>query len=406
MPSQILTDQFVRALRPESDAQRDYWDKNVTGLVLRVSPAGKKTWSVLYRFLGRQRRYTLGCYAILGLADARREAKSVLHSAALGRDPVEERQRARSAETFEDLAREYMEKHAKVRKKSWKHDERILFGSPQKKKTRKTPHVAVAKVWGQRKLADIKRRDVLALVEAVARRGPIMANRVLACVRKVFNFAIERDWLEANPCQRVPRPAREHARDRVLTEDEIRAVWQALDHEQAIIAAAFRVRLLTAQRGGEVLGARWSEMDLTTAWWTIPAERSKNRLAHRVPLSPPALRILKELKLITGGSEFVFPSPSRAGQPIQHAQKAIERVVAKSGVSFRGHDLRRTAASLMVGSGVSRLVVSKILNHVETGVTAVYDRHGYDIEKRGALNAWGARVERILAEEGSQQSAA
>jgi integrase len=195
----------------------------------------------------------------------------------------------------------------------------------------------------------------------------------------------------------VKRVAPERQRDRVLSEDEIRGLWKALDKEDAVIAAVFRLRLLTAQRGGEVLGANWAEMDLPTGWWTIPAERSKNGLAHRVPLSPQAVKVLKSLRSLTGDSPWVFPSPKKESASIAHAQKAIERIVERSGVDFRGHDLRRTAASLMVGAGVPRLVVSKILNHVETGVTAVYDRHSYDLEKRAALDFWGKRLEAIIS---------
>ncbi len=223
-----------------------------------------------------------------------------------------------------------------------------------------------------------------------------MANRTLALVRKMFNFAIEHDWLETNPCHMIKQLAPETQRERVLSEDEIRSVWKALDDEHLIIAALFRLRLLTAQRGGEVNGATWVEMNLAGGWWTIPAERSKNGLAHKVPLSPQALLILKQLRKKTGKSPWVFPSRRKAGQHITHAQKAIERIVERSHVDFRGHDLRRTAASLMVGAGVPRLVVSKILNHVETGVTAVYDRHSYDLEKRAALDFWGRRLEAIV----------
>jgi integrase len=209
--------------------------------------------------------------------------------------------------------------------------------------------------------------------------------------------AIEHEWLEANPCHMVRRPGEEKQRERVLSEDEIRLVWKALDGERPLIATLFRIRLLTAQRGGEVHGAAWSELDLATGWWTIPAERSKNGLAHRVPLSPQALRILKPWRQTVDDSVWVFPSSRQKGPHIAHAQKAIERIVRASGVQFRGHDLRRTAASLMVGAGVPRLVVSKILNHVETGVTAVYDRHGYDLEKRAALDLWGKRLDQIVS---------
>lgn len=165
----------------------------------------------------------------------------------------------------------------------------------------------------------------------------------------------------------------------MLSEDEIRRVWVALDDEHAIIAALFRLRLLTAQRGGAVQGASWEEVDLASGWWTIPAERAKNGLAHRVPLSPQAVKILKALKAVAADkSAWVFPSTRKTGPHINHAQKAIERIVERSGVEFRGHDLRRTAASLIVGAGAPRLIVSKILNHVESGVTAVYDRRSYD----------------------------
>jgi integrase len=133
-------------------------------------------------------------------------------------------------------------------------------------------------------------------------------------------------------------------------------------------------------------------------WWTIPGERSKNGLDHRVRLSPQAVRILKELHGVVGKSPWVFPSTRKTGPHINHAQKAIERIVDRSKVEFRGHDLRRTAASLMVGAGVPRLVVSKILNHVETGVTAVYDRDTATISRSGRRWTFGGkRLDAIIA---------
>lgn len=286
---------------------------------------------------------------------------------------------------MEDLAKEYSERHAK-KKRSGREDVRLLNGSPHKKKTGKRPHVPLVTRWGSRRLTEIKRRDVRDLLEEIAERAPIMANRTLALVRKMFNFAIEREWIESNPCHMVKRPAPERPRQRVLSEEEIRHVWNALAPEHPITAALFKLRLLTAQRGGEVHGTAWSEIDLVSRWWMIPPERSKNGLAHRVPLSPQAVRILKGLRSeAEKDATWVFPSTRKTGPHINHAQKAIERIVERSGVEFRRHDLRRTSASLMVGGGVPRLVVSKILNHVESGVTAVYDRHSYDAEKREAL---------------------
>ena len=392
-----LTDRTVRALKPPAAGRLDVWDEDNPGFGLRVSSSGRRTWILMYRMGKTLRRLTLGRFPTLGLADARVKATDALRDADRGQDPGRKKIEERNAETFADLAREYIERHAS-RKRSGREDIRLLNGSPHKKKTGKTPHVPLVTRWGTRRLQDLKRRDVRELLDETAERAPIMANRTLALVRKMFNFAIEREWVDANPCQMVKRPSPERQRDRVLSEDEIRRLWTALDVEQPVIAALFRLRLLTAQRGGEVQGASWSDVDLVGAWWTIPAERSKNGLAHRVPLSPQAVKILKGLKADADDeSTWVFPSSRKAGPHISHAQKAIERIVKRSGVEFRGHDLRRTAASLMVGAGAPRLVVSKILNHVESGVTAVYDRHSYDQEKRAALDFWGRRLDAIIS---------
>jgi integrase len=392
-----LNDRSVRKLIATATRRRDVWDTVLPGFGVRVSPGGECSYVVRYRVNGRLRRMTIGSRKHVTLSKAREAAHDALGAARFGKDPAAQKIEARQAETFAELAREYIERHAS-KKRSGQEDIRILNGSPHKKKTGKKPHEPLVTRWGNLKVKEIKRRDVRDLLDEVAARGaPIMANRILALVRKMFNLAIERDWLETNPCHMVKPPGDEKQRERVLSEDEIRLVWKALDDESPLIAALFRIRLLTAQRGGEVHGASWSEFDLATGWWTIPAERSKNGLAHRVPLSPQAVRILKTWRETVDDSPWVFPSSRKKGPHIAHAQKAIERIVRASGVNFRGHDLRRTAASLMVGAGVPRLVVSKILNHVETGVTAVYDRHGYDLEKRAALDFWGKRLDQIVS---------
>ena len=159
----------------------------------------------------------------------------------------------------------------------------------------------------------------------------------------------------------------------------------------------------------------WSEIDLESAWWTIPKEKSKNKLAHRVPLSSSAVRILTSLKEAQGKlknvrrrkSAFVFQSPRYAGEHINEVQKAWQRLRPRAAellkieppaeLDITPHDLRRTAASLMTGMGVSRLVVGKILNHVEQGITRVYDRHSYDKEKRDALDEWASRLAVIVS---------
>jgi integrase len=230
------------------------------------------------------------------------------------------------------------------------------------------------------------------LDEIVARGAPIQANRTLEIVRKLFNWAVARDMLGANPCYGIAKPSTENRSDRVLTEDEIRTIWRALDREAALTAASFKLRLLTAQRGAEILAMRWDQ--ISNGWWTIPAAVAKNGLAHRVPLSPQSLELLEEIHPLGEGSEWIFPGARGDGHRVA-IHKAHNRIRRRSAVSYVPHDLRRTAASHMTSMGISRLVVSKVLNHAELGVTAVYDRHSYDGEKRAALDAWGSRVEEI-----------
>jgi integrase len=174
---------------------------------------------------------------------------------------------------------------------------------------------------------------------------------------------------------------------------------------------ALRVQLLTAQRIGEVVGAPWSEFNLDSGWWTIAADRSKNRLPHRVPLTQPVLELLERARELGDGSAYLFPGKARRfskperqrDEPIRYGvcDYALRRTRERYGLErFTPHDLRRTAASYMTGAGVSRLVVAKILNHAERGITAVYDRHSYDQEKREALEVWSRELSRIVNREG------
>jgi integrase len=326
---------------------------------------------------------------VIGLADARQRAKLAMLEVSSGSDPAVEKRAARTAETFGNLAEECLERHAKIKKRSWKEDERILNAEL-------LPH------WKHTPLRDLKRREVRNLVHAIAARpAPIMANRTLALVRKMLNFAIESEWMEANPASLIPKPGAEQSRDRVLTRNEIKAFWVAVEEEPPAIRAWLRLRLLTVQRGGEVVRMRWRDVDLQNKWWTIPAETTKNKLTHRVPLNATAVTLLRELRSSATPEQTWVCASSNPDVPVVHdAKKAIARVRRRMNVDFRGHDLRRTAASIMASSGVSRLVIAKVLNHVETGVTAVYDRHSYDAEKRAALDLWGRELQRMLRKKG------
>lgn len=371
-----LTARMVASIKP-TKVRKEYFDSATPGLALRVTPTGAKSWTVLYRHRGRLRRLTLGSTSVVTLAAARDRARDELHGVTKGADPATVKQEGRKAEVISDLADLYIEKWAKPRKRSWKADDNLL-----RKK--------ILPAWKHRAIRDITRQDVIRLVDGVAETAPIVANRVAALLSKMFAFALDRDLVTASPAVRIPRPGTEQARDRVLTEDELQALWNAFNALEPSMAAFYKLRLVTAQRGGEVASMRWQDVDLGSAWWTIPSASSKNKLAHRVPLSETAVDLITALQHDKSKPEDFVLEGARGKR--QQAEAAAMFPVK----DFRGHDLRRTAASLMVGSGVSRLSVSKILNHVERSVTAVYDRHSYDAEKRAALDGWARSLESIV----------
>ncbi len=389
MTKQTLTDAGVRNMKPTGE-RVEVQDAGYTGrgaLYLRIGAKSGKTWAFLFRLDGRLRRMTLGEYPAMTLAGARVAAAKAVLAIEAGDDPAGEALTAKAAQkaalTVAELADAFVELYCKPRKRSWPEDQRILL------------HDVVPAI-GMLKAKDVTRRDIARLLDGVAARGaPIAANRTLAVVRKMMNWALDRGEIEVNPAMGISAPSREHSRDRVLTDDEIVAFWRGLEGARmdAVTRQALRFMLVTGQRLGEVCAMRWEQVN---GVWTIPAEIAKNGIAHRVPLSGLALSILEQAKTISTGA-VVFPSPrgDRAMSPtaLSHAlRKNLEQIGL---ADVHPHDLRRTAASHMTMLGHNRLVVSKVLNHVEGGVTAVYDRHGYDGEKKAALDAWAAKLEML-----------
>ncbi len=379
----------------------DMREKSGNGFGVTIFPSGEKSFIYFYTFAGRKRRMTLGRYPHCSLANARslhREALAILES---GKDPASEKQtekiNIRDASTIDGLIDEYIEKWAKPNKRKWKEDERSL-------------NKDIRPFWGKQKARDITRRDVVLLLDGVKERGaPVQANRLLACISKMFNFAIERDIVSSNPCAGVKRVVKENRRDRVLSEDEIRILWLGLEqaatqdnpkhqiHMSEQTKLILKFQLTTAQRKGEVIASEWEEFDLNTRWWTIPAAKAKNNQTHRVPLSELALALLIEIKKLSGNSRFLFPTKLKdthiGATSIDHA---VRRSTFDGVKPFTPHDLRRVADSFMTSIGIPRLIVSKILNHSDQNVTSIYDRHSYDSEKHHALEAWAKKLKGII----------
>lgn len=381
-----LIDRFVRTVKPTA-TQADYWDQTLAGFGLRVSPKGKKSFQILYRHHRRQRRMVLGSFPAMSLAEARKYAKQMLADAQKGGDPASARRANRNAETFGRLAAEYMSLQKKREKRSWPEEQRVI-------------NVDLLPAWRSHKAKDVGRRDIQELVQKIANRAPIMANRTLTLIRQIFGYGVDQAWFELNPCQRIPRPGVERRRQRVLDPQEIRKLWRVFEGDTSISATALMFQLLTGQRIGEVRRMQVADLDMLSGWWTIPAEIAKNEVIHRIPLSPRAVSIL-EKRLETTKKGWVFPSSTDKSRPLGYAtiHSTVRSLSERAEVyNWNTHDLRRTVATHIAGSGVSRLVVKKILNHRDRDITAVYDRYEYANEKRMALDEWDRRIQGMVDE--------
>jgi integrase len=240
------------------------------------------------------------------------------------------------------------------------------------------------------------RRDVRDLVEGLAEEHPYWANRVFEVIRRVFSWALEKDLLAASPCVGLKKPGGESARDRVLSSDEIRSVWAALAGE-GMVGDAIRLLFYTAARPREVLQASWPELDLEERIWRIPSDRMKGRQPHTVPLSTSAMAVLLGLGQ-QAGSQWLFPSPTTTG-PLVTAAKALRRIRQRTSVSFQLRDIRRTVRTRLREMGILQDVSEAILSHASPRLVRTYDRYQPIPEMRAALEAWGARLQDILAGE-------
>ncbi|HVG52887.1 MAG TPA: tyrosine-type recombinase/integrase [Vicinamibacterales bacterium] len=400
MASVTLTARYLDQLKSHGK-RYEVFDAIVPGLAIRVSASGRKTFTLYYRHRRRMRRVGLGRYPDVLLEKARKIATQHRGRIFDGADPAGEKQTEHTQDenTVQALYELYRSRKEKVLR-SWSEVRRIL-------------EKEVLPTWRHRRVADIRRRDIRELVEEKAQTAPIQGNRVLERISALFTFAVDQDWIEANPAWRIKKPGHERSRDRVLTRDELRELWPALHETEAknadgtpkprlsqALNDVFLVMLLTAQRCGEVCQMQWREVDLDTGWWLIPGNVSKNHGPHRVPLTSMVLDILgRRARVENADDRYVF-SNYRHTCVADRAKKAAA-ILCKGGVSFhfRAHDLRRTAASYMGEAGVDRFHIAHVLNHrsvTHSTVTAIYDRYRYDKEKRVALEKWAEVLSGIV----------
>lgn len=392
-----LTDAVVRSLKAELGERLVRLDAGrgaERGLEMRVTAKGVKSWSIRYRRPsdGTQVRLKLGTFPAMSLEAARKECRAVRNSLDKQQDPAIDREKRKSADTFRKLAEDYLDLYAKA-KRSRGETKRIL---------EREWYPAI----GAMKAGEVQRLTIRKVLEdiAVKREAPVAANRALAAVRGVFNWAVDTGRLERTPIVKMKRLGEEEARTRYLNLDELRQLWTALPGLPVTddIRDIVRLCLITGQRVGEVAGLRKSEVNSDGKMWALPKDRTKNGVAHSVPLSDAALAIIEPR--MKGRGQFLFPSRLTDSEPVLASapNKALQRNMLKIGIpAFTVHDLRRTVNTHMARLGVNAETRSRVLNHIsakKASITeAVYNSHNYDLEKRKALEAWAHELLAIVS---------
>ena len=379
-----LSPKLVEHLKAPGPKRLDVWDTVLQGFGVRVSPAGRKSWFVIVRVGGRQKRVTIGTYPAVALAEARAEARKIIRDAQLGvlAGPHES-----PALTLREAVPLFIRLYAKPKNRGWKESERLLgkfqdlFAKP---------------------LVQIVRSDVVHVLDEIVASGtPYRANRALAALKKLMNWALDRGMIDVNPIAGLKPPHRERSREVVLSDEELASLLAAADAEGYPFGDAFKMLALTGQRRSEVAGLRWTEIDFEHAVWVIPAARSKNGQSHDVPLSGTSLCLLKSLPRFLS-SDWIFTTTGRA--PISGFGRVKRRLHAAAGsADWRIHDIRRTVASGMARIGIDPHVIEKVLNHksgIISGIAAVYNRYAYEKEKREALERWATHMYSAQMREG------
>jgi integrase len=392
----MLTQIAITKLKP-GPKRREVPDGR--GLYHIVQPSGERSWALRYRYHGRPRKFTLGGYPALGLKEARAAALQALASVAAGVDPAAEKTAARAAAkaarrqssgAVERVIDDFIGLYAKPNTRDWRETQRLLK--------------QFAMAWEGRPLAEIAKADIHRVLDGIVARGaPISANRAFTQLRKMCRWALSRGIIEHSPCEGIQAPSTEKPRDRVLSLEELRLVWRAAEKLGYPYGPITQLLILTGARRSEIGRITWDEIDFEKRLWTLPAERSKNKRAHVLPLSPQVVAILQSLPRFAG-SKMVFSPSGKIPDSFAYAKIRLDAAIAaENGEQLPAwifHDFRRCVASGIAALGVNLPTIERALNHVSGsfgGVTGIYQRHSFADEVRDAMERWGRRIEALVS---------
>ena len=380
MVKRSLTDAAVMRLKPPAEGQIDIFDQGYPGFAIRISYGGGKTFVYFYKLGGRLRRMSLGRYPSTSLADAREAWRKARQDAQKGRDPSTARNREGGATDFGNVFEEWLK--------------RDQAGNRTVDAVRRLIEKDAMPAWAHRQVVDLDRRDVLDVIDAVVDRGsPVTARRLHSHLHRFFRWCVGRGILDANPMADLPKPGNETKRERVLTDDELLAVWNAAEKLGWPFGPITQLLMLTGARRSEIGRLQWSE--ISGGQICLSGERTKNGESHNIALSSPASAIIEKLPRIDK-SALVFTTTGRT--PVSgwsNAKTSLDELSAP----WTLHDLRRTVATGLQKLGVSLQVIEAVLGHVSgsrAGVVGIYQRHQFLDEARAALEAWGAHIVAIV----------
>lgn len=395
----MLTAKFIASLKPAAPGARaHYWDALVPGFGLRVTDRGAKSFVVYRRWPGSRApaRRTIGDVKSLTLAEARDKAREWITLAERGIDPAEQQRKARIDEQ-------------RRRQSTFKAVVEAWLASDEVKKTRTADSVAretrdeFVAVWGDWPITDVTAADVAAVIRAKATTAPAQARNLLGYLKRFFGWAQAQHSyeLEASPVAAL-KPDRlvgkKVIRKRVLSDEELRALWQVTEALDYPFGPLVRLLALTGQRRSDVSEARWPEFDLVKRLWIIPAERYKTDAPHVVPLSDDAVAILENLPRFNRG-DHVFSTTFgvRPASGFSKLKVRLDKLLeGKLTAPFILHDIRRTVRTGLSALPIADNVRELVIGHAQPGLRAVYDQYAYLDEKRRALELWAARLNAIV----------
>jgi integrase len=380
-----LNDLRLKRLQPPETGRLELTDDKAVGLKFRLTANGRATWSVQVSVHGEKRRFTIGEYPAIGLADARKQAAKLRADALAGHDPIRERRAEAEAEKSQQTVAQVLDLYAGLYLKQLK-----TAGERERQlQWALADHLS-------KPIGGLQRHDLQAAIDAKAFEGKLgAANRIRAALIAFARWAWERGHLPEHIGAGTKRAAKEKPRERVLSLGELRAVWQATHVMGDLWGPFLRILILTAQRRGDVAGARWSEIDLDAKRWVIPGERTKNGKPHIVHLSEPALSDFTALQEKSDG-DLIFTTTGTT--PISGFGNMKARLEGLVGIEdWRLHDLRTAFASALCDAGEPEGVVDRCLNHAATGsapsaVARVYNRSEMLPQRARVLDRWARMV--------------